>query len=114
MILNRVGGTVHWALKANPLGSRTRASAVGSMEFRRLLDCRLVQHQHLDDRLRDDQPFLREWHILVAIVALRMDWLHDCCLFHLHDGTDWRDLSHQLSSRGESFLWYLGFPMASL
>lgn len=46
--------------------SRTGSPTMGSMELRRFLDCRFVQHQHMDDFVVDDHG----WSLMVAIMAM--------------------------------------------
>lgn len=84
---------------------------MGGVEFCGLLDCRFVQHcmmnilntstkflpspEHLDDFVLYD----RQRPFLVAVMAMRLDWLHYFGYFHLHDWTNRRDVPYQLSSR---------------
>ncbi len=86
---------------------------MGRMELRGILDRRFLQYrttkinyalkvdevlksiEHMDDCLDAscERPFL------VAVLALRVDWIHHLWDFHLHDWTDWRDIPHQFSRR---------------
>jgi len=76
--------------------SRTREKTVGSLEFRGLLDCRFFQHQHLDDLVFYDR-FGRS--LLVAIMAVRLDWLLYRRYLHLLDWSNWSDVSHFVPRR---------------
>lgn len=50
----------------------------------------------------------------MAIVALRLDWVHYLRYLHLYDRTDRGNLSHQLPRRHQGIFWYLGFTLARL
>ena len=83
---------------------------MGALELRRLLDRGLIQHQHLDDLV-----FYDYWgSVMVAVVALRVDRVLDLGLLRVHDGTDWRNLSYQLSGHLSCLVWYMGFVVASI
>lgn len=66
--------------------------------------------EYLDDIFFHD----RQWALLVAVMALRLDWLCHRCLFHLRNGPYWSYLSYQLSRRQQSFFRHLGFPVAGV
>ena len=83
---------------------------MGALEFCRLLDRRLIQHQHLDDLVFDDHW----WSVLVAVVALRMDRVLHLRLLRVHDRTDRRNLPRQLPGHLSCFIWYMGFLVASV
>ena len=83
---------------------------MGALEFRRLLDCRLVQHQHLDDLVFYDHW----WSVLVAVVAVRLDRVLHLRVLRVLDGTNRRNLSYQLSGHLSCFIWYMGFLVASV
>lgn len=81
---------------------------MGSLELCRLLDRRLLQHQHMDDLVEYDH----NWSDLVAVMVVRLDWLHDCGVFHLLDWAHRRNLPHRVSRRRALFVRNLGFSMA--
>lgn len=64
----------------------------------------------MDDIVFDDH----RWAVMVAIMALRLDWIHHIRHVHLHDRSDRRYLPYQLSRCRSSILWYLGFALARL
>lgn len=68
---------------------------MGCMEFRWFLDFRLVQHQYLDDIV----VYGRQWSLMVAIMALRMDRLRDIGYFHLYDWTHRCNIPYTVSRR---------------
>jgi len=65
---------------------------MGSVELRRLLGRRLVQHQHLDDLVVHD----RWWSLLVAVVAVCLARLLHFRLLHLPDRSHRRHLPHRI------------------
>lgn len=77
-------------------------------QLRRLLDCRLIQHQHVDDR----RQLARGGLVLVASLALCVDRLFHCWLLRGLDRSHRRDVSHLLSSGQSSIFWHLGLILA--
>lgn len=72
----------------------------------------MLPQEHLDDIFFDDIGL--KGHFVVAVLALRLDWLQYRRLLHLHDGTNWGNLPHLLSRRDQSVFWHLGFAVARL
>lgn len=52
--------------------------------------------------------------VVVAILAVCLDWIYDIRRLHLHDGTNRSYIPHQISRRQSGFLWYMGLVVASL
>lgn len=75
----------------------------------RLLDCRLLQHQHMDDLISINH---RPRSLMVAVMALRLDRLLHCGLLHRLDRSNWREIPHLLPCRWTSVFRYLGFSLA--
>lgn len=85
---------------------------MGSVEFRWFLDCRLVQYRefvvtlmvelctHVDLEYLDDLVFNGyQRSLVVAIMAVRLDRLHNFWFIHLYDRKDRSYLSHFVSRR---------------
>ena len=51
---------------------------------------------------------------MVAIMALRMDWLRYSGNLHLYDWTHRRNIPYSVSSRQQSLFWHLGFSLAGV
>ncbi|KAL8939249.1 MAG: hypothetical protein Q9211_002831 [Gyalolechia sp. 1 TL-2023] len=68
--------------------------------------------EHLDDILLNDQ--WRQWHILVAVLALRLDRILHLRNFHHPDWPDWCDVSYLISRRLSIFIRRMGLLMAGL
>lgn len=100
---------------------------MGCMEFRRLLDCRLVQHQHMDDFLI--KHCRRSF--MVAVMDLCLGMMLKCCLvtllanasiawllhrslLRLLDWPDWCNVPHFFSRRQSRVFRCLGCSMARL
>ncbi len=86
-------------------------SGFGLTDALSVLGCRLVQHQHLDDRIFHDHP---ERPRVVASLAVRLDRLLHCRLLHLHDRPDRCHIPYPLPGGCAIILWHLGFAMAGL
>lgn len=101
---------------------------MGTMELCWLLDCRLIQHRALiigrqsstyADLPRieylDDIVVYDRWRIiLVAVVALCMDWLFYFWFFHLHDWPHRRHIPYQFSRCEQGVIRNMGFIVACL
>jgi hypothetical protein len=66
--------------------------------------------EHLDDFVLYDR-----WRsVLVAIMALCMDWVFNCRCLHLPDWSDRRNLSYLFPGCRPILVWHLGFALARL
>lgn len=70
---------------------------MGFVEFRWLLDCRLLQYQHLDDLVVHDCRRT----LVVAVMAVRLDRIRHCWLLCMLDRSDRRHVPHRLSGCGQ-------------
>ena len=70
----------------------------------------LIDPEYVDDFVFHDS----QWLVMVAIMALCVDRIHHCSHLRLHHRKNWCDLSYFLSSRRESVIWHMGFPLASV
>lgn len=68
--------------------------------------------EYLDDILFNDQ--WRRWHILVAILALRLDRILHLRNVHHPDWPYWSDVSYLISRHSSIFIRHMGLLMASL
>lgn len=66
--------------------------------------------EHLDDIV----VYGRQWSLMVAIMALRMDWIRHSSQLHMHDWTHWRNLPYPVSRRCQGVFRHLGVPLACL
>ena len=77
---------------------------MGALELCRLLDRRLVQHQHLDDLVVHD----RRRPVVVAVVAMRLDRLCHLRLLHLLNRPHRRHLPYRVPRCQPLVVRYLG------
>lgn len=80
------------------------------LELCRLLDCRLFQHQHMDDFFLNDCG----WLVVVASVDLRLDRLHYHRYFCGHERPFRCHVSHWFPRCQQIIFWYLGQLVARL
>ena len=66
--------------------------------------------EYLDDIVFYDQ--WRQWNSLVAILALRLDWVYYRSMLHLQHWPDWRNISHLFSRCLSSFIRHMGLALA--
>jgi hypothetical protein len=66
--------------------------------------------EHMDDFVLYDSW----WPVLVAIMALCLDWVFNCCLLHLLNWSNWCHLSYLLSRHRQILFWNLGIAVACL
>lgn len=83
---------------------------MGTVELCRLLDCRLLQHQHVDDRILSRCIGC----LMVAGVALCVDRIRHSSHVPRHDRSHRRSLSHWVPRCQQSQFRYLGWVMARL
>lgn len=83
---------------------------MGPLELCGLLDCRLLQHQHMDDFVVHDC----RGALMVAVMAVRVDRLCHRWLLCVLDRSHRCHVSHRLPGCGQIQLWYLGQPLACL
>ena len=100
---------------------------MGTVELCRLLDSGLIQHrmltldlpywqgklmpvEHLDDIVFHDHRRA----IVVAVMAMCLDWIYHIGHVHLHDWKNRGYVPHQFSRCQSGFLWHMGLAMASL
>ena len=81
---------------------------MGAMELRRFLDCRLLQHQHVDDLVLHDCRRT----VMVASLAVRMARLFLLCMLRRAHWTSWSRLSYWLFRRQPRAVWHLGKHVA--
>lgn len=78
------------------------------MELRRVLDRRLLQHQHMDDLLVHDC----RWSVMVAGMAMRLARLLLLRLFCRLDRTIWSRVSCWIFRSQPCSVWYMGKHVA--
>lgn len=83
---------------------------MGCLELCWVLDCRLVQHQYVDDIIVHDCC----WPIVVAIMVVRLDWLCYCRMLHLLDWPHWCNVPYRFPCCKQVFVRHLGKLVACL
>lgn len=68
--------------------------------------------EHVDDLVFHDQ--WHRWNIMVAVLALRLDRIHNCRILHLFDWSYWCNISHLLPRHLSLVIWCMGFSVARL
>lgn len=81
---------------------------MGALEFRCILDCGLLQHQHVDDFILHDH----RWSVMVAGVDMRLAGLLYIRLLHCHDWADRSYVPHWFSNHWPCIFWNLGESVA--